>query len=146
MPGIDDSEFILIGGQPLFSRLYLRGFSELMWGRELISTQTDLRIKLVDNINFSLKIGSIPLLSGSYLGVSIWYDYTELSRRVLIPVESILESNKSKFEAMGWEVRSAIEIIGIPTLHRFGQAWKPDFRNETKLEFYYMMEIPILRF
>jgi hypothetical protein len=147
LPGINDSEVLYYAGQPTFSRLFIRGHNETAYGKEIINTQTDLRIKLVDDLNLSIKWGS-PLLSSSYLGFSLWSDYTELLR--------IVDSTGKDYnilKAMGYEFRSNWSILGMPTIHRIGQAWTDveDLKKwqptKTKLrELYYMMEIPVIGF
>ena len=126
----------MLRGQPVFSRAFLRGFREALWGKEMISSQTDLNFKLLDSLDISF-----GLLSPTYLGLSLWYDYTRLNQIQFLNGNS--ENKNRKFEAMGYEIKSAWEILGIPTLHRFGQAWMPD---RTRLESYYILEIPLRSF
>ena len=138
MPGVDDSEFIFIGGKPAFSRMYLRGYNELIWSKEMFATQNEITYKLIDGGEFSLD--AISLISASYQGVSLWYDYTKVSQ--IVPVVNDDTEEKS-FEAIGWEFKSAWNILGIPTLHKFGQAYDVSGK---KLDFYYILEIPIFHF
>jgi hypothetical protein len=147
LPGVNDSEILYYAGEPTISRLFIRGYNETAYGKEMINTQTDLRLKLIDDLNFSIKWGS-PLLSSSYLGVSLWYDYTELLR--------IIDSagqDYGIYKAMGYEFRSTWDIMGIRTIHRIGQAWTEieDLKHwqpvKTRLDdLYYIMEIPVIGF
>jgi hypothetical protein len=128
LPGVDDSKFIVgTNRMPLFTRMYQRGFHEQMWGRELFSTQTDLNFKLAD----------VPL----FLGGSLWLDYTYLSSIYRIGREKQeTDITSREFLSAGWELRAGFNLFGIPTLHRFGQAWCP--RNQRRLDTYYMIGVP----
>ena len=156
LPGVDDSEYIFIAGKPIFSRMYLRGFNEVLWGREMFSTQSDLRLKLVDDIDFSINLGG-SLISSTYLGGSLWYDYTRLSSLLnqIHEHEDFREGTTSfgnqkykEYIALGWEIRSAWQLLGVPTVIKFGQAYKPDrkMKFKDKLELYYILEIPFVLF
>lgn len=138
LPGVDDSEFIFISGEPAFSRMYLRGYEETLWGKKLLSFQNDLRFKLFDNLSLSLNWQG-PLLSSSYLGFSIWTDYTKLFQ----PDMSLSQDKNRIYKAMGVEATSAWNILGFDTLHRYGHAW--DTKNN-KLGYYYILEIPFKLF
>ena len=140
LPGVDDAENIVFTGQPAFSRFYLRGFEEKLWGKEILSTQTDLKIKLFDDVKVAFVWGS-PLISSDYLGLSVWYDYTKLSRIQFMNENE--SADYQEFKALGLEFRSAWNLFGINTLHRFGQAWDT---NKTKLGYYYLLEIPFNKF
>jgi hypothetical protein len=140
LPGIDDFENVSFAGRPLFSRLFLRGFEESLWGKEIVSTQTDLRFKLTNNLDFSVNWGQSWLSSG-YLGFSVWGDYTKVSQ---IQGFSDVESYRSReFKAIGYEIQSHWNILLVPTLHRFGQAYSP---SGDELLRYWMMEIPLVSF
>jgi hypothetical protein len=144
MPGVDDHEFITgWGGRPFFSRMYLRGYSDWLMGREMLSTQTDLRFKILDDVNFSVNWG-FPWFSSHYLGFSVWHDYAKLSQITdgyRKRDGEYSQCNKRYFKMYGYEIQSQWNIFGIPTLHRFGQAFPID-KNDESAE-YYMMEIPI---
>jgi hypothetical protein len=138
LPGVDDSEFIVgLRREPMFSRLYQRGFSELLWGNEMFTSHTDLNFKFSDDINVSINWGG-PLISARFVGGSLWADYTKLSQVQFDPLGH--QKHDREFVAVGYEIKSAIHILGRPTLQRFGQAWNPQTRE--KLDTYYMIGIP----
>jgi hypothetical protein len=139
LPGVDDAEYITLSGQSMFSRLYLRGFEETMWGRQIVSTQSDLRFKLTDDINYSINWG-IPLLSAHYLGFSLWYDYAQLSQILFLEEQA---PRYKVYQAMGYEIQTMWNILGLPTVHKFGEA----FTNKGKrISSFYMMDIPLILF
>jgi len=145
LPGIDDTESITISDQPLFTRKFLRGFKETDIGYEIISTQNDLRIKLLDDVDASVNWGG-PLLSISYLGASVWFDYTRLS-----PVhtfDDLYEPIKLKYreyKAMGVEMQIQTNFLLVPMLLKTGQAYEPD-RKSKNLQTYIIVEIPLTGF
>jgi len=138
LPGIDEAESFTLADRPLFTRKFLRGYKVTEIGNEIISTQSDFRIKLLDDLNASVNWDG-PLLSVGYLGASVWFDYTRLA-----PVHSFedLEEIKYKeYKAMGLEVQAQTNILGFPTLLKAGQAYEPT-RKSPKLQTYIMLEIP----
>jgi len=141
LPGLDDQENITLSGQPMFSRKYLRGFKETLIGHDLLSTQTDLRFKLLDDLNFSVNWGS-TLFSTSYMGFSLWFDYTRLSQ-----VHTFSDSDKETFlkyqeyKAMGYELQAQINILLAPMLLKYGAAFDPE-GEMNQLNTYFMIEIP----
>jgi len=145
LPGIDDTEYFQYSGRPLFTRLYLRGFKETMWGKEIVSTQTDIRFKLFDNINFSLNLG-VPVLSSQYLGFSIWNDYTKLSR-IIDHTDNWKRTTQTKtFKAVGLELQSNWVFFLVPTIVKTGYVYDPDDRKYDKRKVYYIIEIPLISF
>jgi len=138
MPGVDDSEFIQVNGQPAFSRLYLRGYEETLWGSRLFSMQSDLKFKIFDSLPISFNIG-FPVLSAGYFGISTWVDYTKLFQP-----EMLTDNPKALvYKAVGFEIKSAWNVLDVPTLHKYGYAWDT---KHNKLGYYYMMEIPFMLF
>ena len=127
LPRVDDQDFVLTDVGPFFSRMILRGHNQMMWGKELFYIHTDLAYKLDDQF-----LG-IP---SHYLGLSLWYDYTNLKRReYYVQNENYqLKSLKYDYKAMGYELKGTI----LGTRHHFGQAWKPDGK---RLRMYYMLGI-----
>jgi hypothetical protein len=111
-----------------------------MWGREMVSFQNDLRLKLID-----FSEGDSGFIAPLLLGGSLWYDFTQLNRAEYIfnfeePDDIFADSirRNRQFEAMGYEIRFAARILLFPTLHRWGQAW--DLKGN-KLDWYYKLEI-----
>jgi len=145
LPGVDDRDFLLIGGKHVASTMFLRGFEERAWGQEIVSFQNDLRLKFFDMNEHNWM--NMALLRPMFLGGSLWYDYTQLNRTEYVAGNTWLfgdrEKRNRRFEAMGIEVRLAAQILFFPTLHRFGEAW--DMKGN-KLESYYLMEIGVLQF
>jgi len=141
-PGLDDQENITLSGEPMFSRKYLRGFKETLIGHDLLSTQTDLRFKLLDDLNFHVNWGS-NLFSTSYIGFSLWFDYTKLSRVHTFSNE-IAETfiKYQEYKAMGYELQSQFNILVFPPmLFKYGAAFEPD-GEMNQLNTYFMIEIP----
>jgi len=127
-PGIDSYKNIPVK-DIISSRRYLRGYEETMLGDQLFSAQNEIWLKVADNFNFSVNLG-FPLLKLGYLGIGGFADYAKIS----------YENQNKEYKSYGWEVKSVCEILGIPTVHRYGQAF--DFDNK-KLGYYYQAEIPI---
>jgi len=128
-PGIDSYKNIPVK-DIISSRRYLRGYEETMLGDQLFSAQNELWLKVADNFNFSVNLG-FPLIQFGYLGVGGFADYAKISSK---------DQNK-EYKSYGWEVKTVCSLFGIPTVHRYGQAF--DFDNH-KLGYYYQAEIPML--
>jgi len=127
-PGIDSYKNIPVK-DIISSRRYLRGYEETMLGDQLFSAQNEIWLKVADNFNFSVNLG-FPLIQFGYLGIAGFADYAKIS----------FENQSKEYKSYGWEVKTVCEILGIPTVHRYGQAF--DFDNK-KLGYYYQAEIPM---
>ena len=137
LTGVDEFEYIVFNGQPVFHRFYQRGFKETILGKELLSTQTDLQVKLLDQLDWSLNLVR-PLLMSSYLGGSLWYDYTRLNQIMYSGEGNNYRSRTTDFTALGWEIKSAWTIIYVDALLRYGRAYKP---VDQKYSTYFLIEI-----
>ncbi len=135
MPGIDEYEMIQFANKPAFKRYFLRGYEETYLSKEIFNSQNEIRIKLTDNLNFMAGWDG-SLLSAGYVGVTLWSDYTKISR-ITYPLDSEKEKD---FKANGFELKIEANILGFNTIHKFGSAYDETFK---KLTDYYLLEIPI---
>ena len=69
-------------------------------------------------------------MSVGYLGIGVWTDYGKIW----------LEDREMDFQTAGYEAKAVLNILGIPTIQRFGRAYNLD--NE-KLSYYYQMNLPL---
>ncbi|MBN2280592.1 MAG: hypothetical protein JXQ65_08430 [Candidatus Marinimicrobia bacterium] len=128
-PGLDINENIPVSGGLITERQYVRGFEVTLTGERLLITKNELWVKISDDMKLSLNFGG-PLVSLSYLGLGVFSDYG-----------MIWYNDKSEdFRSFGYESKALINILGIPTVQRFGRAYNAD-RKE--YHYYYQMNIPV---
>jgi hypothetical protein len=128
-PGIDSQSNVPIAGNYITRRRYLRGFDETRLGNQLLILKNEAWLRLLENLNFSIKWGT-DLLSIGYLGLGAWLDITRLTD----------QQQTYDYKAWGWELKGGVHILSLPTIHRFGRAF--DLQGQP-LQYYYQIEIPL---
>lgn len=121
LPGIDEYEYIQSTGQPMFKRMFLRGFEVTTTGKRFLNIQNELNFKLSDDF-----------LLLNYSGVALFADYSKIWKQTI--------DNKDKeYKAMGVELKASINLLGFNVLSKYGFAY--DYEGN-KLDEYYLFEIP----
>jgi hypothetical protein len=129
-PGIDIKYNIPVGGDLITTRHYLRGIEETQIGNKLLISKNTFLTKISDDFNMSFSFGS-DLLDMKYVGAGVWFDYGKL-----------WQNDKTfNYKSVGYEVKSVINILGIPTIHYWGRAFNLELKE---LGYYYHTEIPLL--
>ena len=116
MPGIDNAKNIPID-EMFNNKSFLRGNTKTINGEKLVSNSNEIWLKIP------------KILPVNYLGFGGFIDY------------SVIESNevKTEIKTFGWETKAIIDLFGVLTVHRFGNAY--DLDSHTKLGFYYQAQI-----
>ncbi|MFP4546704.1 MAG: hypothetical protein ACLFQM_01135 [Fidelibacterota bacterium] len=128
-PGLDINENIPIGGGLITERQYLRGIDKTLVGNKLLVTKNEFWMKITDDLNFSVNLGA-PLIDAGYLGIGLWTDYGKIWT----------DDGNYTFQTAGYEFKGVVNILGIPTIQRFGRAYNLDTEA---LDYYYQMNLPI---
>jgi len=128
-PGLDINENIPISGGLITERQYVRGHETTLIGDKLLITKNELWVKISDDMKLSLNLGG-PLVSLSYLGFGIFSDYGMIW----------IDGEEEDFRSYGYEAKGMLNILGIPTIQRFGRAYNIDNDNYS---YYYQMNIPL---
>ncbi len=89
-------------------------------------------LKLSDKLSKILAIKP-SIVTIDYLGLGGFHDYSTIWAN----------SAKEEFKSYGWEIKSMINILGLSTIQKFGQAYDYD---QHKLGNYYQVEIALLVF
>ncbi|MBD3424518.1 MAG: hypothetical protein GF417_08790 [Candidatus Latescibacteria bacterium] len=127
-PCIDSYENIPIAG--LFeNRTYIRGNEKRLFGDELFSNNLELWLKFHPGIINDL----LPVVAQiSYLGAGSFLDYSFITDG----------ERKTTIKTYGLEIKAALDLFGINTVHRLGRAYNLD--NGEYLDTYYQAAIPLL--
>lgn len=140
-PGITSEEKINFNGSGISGRTFLRGYekdafnSGVLFGDEILSTKNETWIKLFDNIHF--KIGfEKPIILIKYVGFGGWYDYLKIKNPASL---NSTFGNSTEIKAMGNELKAELQILGIPFIGRYGQAYRTD---KSKIDDYFELSIP----
>ncbi len=128
-PGFDINENIPVGGGLITERHYLRGIDKTLVGEKMLIMKNEFWMKISDDINLSINLGN-PMLDLQYIGIGIWTDYGKIYVKDVI----------TDFQTAGYEIKGLLNILGIPTIQRFGRAYNLDNK---KLNYYYQMNIPL---
>ncbi|PKN73068.1 MAG: hypothetical protein CVU50_04755 [Candidatus Cloacimonetes bacterium HGW-Cloacimonetes-3] len=133
LPGTNRYEILQSGNRPAFKRYYLRGYEDDYLCKKLLNVQSELNIKLSDDINLNVLS---DMLSIHYAGFTLWHDYTAL--------DNILQSDRKSrtYNANGFELRAETNFLMLPAVLKFGTAYDMDFK---KLSDYFLIEIPFLQ-
>ena len=128
-PGLDINENIPIGGGLITERRYIRGHETTLIGDRLLVTKNELWMKISDDMKMSINLGG-PLVSLGYLGFGVFFDYGMIW----------VDDEEIDFQSYGYEVKGVVNVLGIPTIQRFGRAYNV---NNEEYSYYYQMNIPL---
>ena len=129
-PGIDKYENIPVEGL-ISNKTFVRGNQETLNGDQLFTSNSELWLKLPEAHLDKLEFFFPQILKPNYLGVAAFLDYSSLKT----------DGFSKEIKSFGWEVKAVINLLGIPTVHRLGEAY--DLKTKDKLGIYYQAAIPL---
>jgi hypothetical protein len=133
LPGTNHHEILQTGNRPVFKRYYLRGYEDDYICKQLLNLQSEINIKLTDDLNLNVLN---DMISVHYTGLTLWHDYTALSD-IQHP-----DHKSHTYNANGFELRAETYILMLPLELKYGTAYDMDFK---KLSNYFLIELPFLK-
>jgi len=125
-PSIDRFENIPVKGL-IENRIYIRGNENRLFGDELFSNNLELWLKYPPEIINDF----LPqIIQSSYLGLGTFLDYSFITDN----------GEKTTIKTYGFEIKAALDIFGISTVHRLG--WAYGLEEKDYLSAYYQAAVP----
>ncbi|MFO7890247.1 MAG: hypothetical protein R6V04_07890 [bacterium] len=127
-PCIDSYENIPVKGL-IENRTYIRGNEKRLYGDKLFSNSLEVWLKYPPEMINDFLPG---IIQSSYLGLGAFLDYSFI----------IDNGEKTTIKTYGFEIKAALDLLGINTIHRLG--WAYDLDSGDYLSTYYQAAIPFL--